>query len=336
MNAQTTENEFVSAFRHQMMWLPKGNDFNPFSIYNPIRPLMNQLNKRRMDQWLGKIMDERFTSSTHGNPREVKKNARPVIDLALDAYAKEFGTSAEKAGKIDLAFRAAAMDHIKVFLFAGHDTTSSTICFAAYALSNHPDALAKVLKEYDDVFGSDVTQTAARIKEDPYLINKLPYTVAIIKETLRLWPPASSVRKGVPGLFLQYDGKQYPTDGFLTWPLVYSLQHDPRFWPSPYSFIPERWLVEEGDPLYPVRGVFRPFEFGPRNCIGQELAMIETKIILALMLRQFQVKAAYEELDSKNGRGGITKTPEGERAYQVLIASAKPVQGMPVRVQKRT
>ena len=192
------------------------------------------------------------------------------------------------------------------------------------------------MKEYDDVFGPDINQTAARIKKDSYLINKLPYTVAIIKETLRLWPPASSVRKGVPGFWLHYEGKQYPTEGFLTWPLVYSLQHDSRYWPDPYSFIPEPWLVEEGDPLYPVRGTWRAFEFGPRNCIGQELAMIETKIILALMLRKFQVKSAYEKLDTREGKGGVTTTPEGDRAYQVLIASAKPAQGMPVRVEKRT
>lgn len=185
------------------------------------------------------------------------------------------------------------------------------------------------------MFGSDVTQTARRIKEDPYLINKLPYTVAIIKETLRLWPPASSVRIGEPGFFIHHDGKQYPTDGFMIWPMVYAMQHDPKFWPSPNSFLPERWLVNEGDPLYPIKGAWRPFEFGPRNCIGQELAMVESKIILALMLRQFDVRTVYDEFDLERGKQRVNTTPQGERAYQVLIATAKPAQGMPARVKRR-
>lgn len=339
MNAQTSENEFVAAFRHTLTWLPKQPDFNPFSIFNPYRPLVHEYNRRKMNGFLGRVMDDRLTtgnySKTNSNNDDARRQPRPVIDLALDAYMKEVGTGAAKAEKIDPAFRAAMMDHIKVFIFAGHDTTASTICYAAHALSQHPGALAKVLEEYDDVFGPDVRQTAARIKQDPYLLNKLPFTTAIIKETLRLWPPASSVRKGEPGFFIHHDGKQFPTEGFMVWDMVFSIHHDPAFWPSPQSFLPERWLAVEGDPLYPIRGAWRPFEFGPRNCIGQELAMIETKIILALMLRQFDTRAVYEEIHSEKGTKGVRTTPEGERAYQVLIATAKPAQGMPARVRRR-
>ena len=63
--------------------------------------------------------------------------------------------------------------------------------------------------------------------------------------------------------------------------------------------------------------------------------MIETKIILALMLGQFDVNAAYDEIDAEKGTGGVKTTPEGERAYQVLVATAKPAQGMPARVRRR-
>ncbi|KAK4695417.1 hypothetical protein P7C71_g2337, partial [Lecanoromycetidae sp. Uapishka_2] len=196
--------------------------------------------------------------------------------------------------------------------------------------------MRKVRAEYDDVFGVNVQQTAQRIKDDPYLLNKLPYSVAIIKEILRLYPPASSVRQGVPGFFLHHDGKQYPTEGFMVWPVSHALHRSPDYWPEPDEFIPERWLAKEGDPLFPVKGAWRPFEFGPRTCIGVELAMIETKVIMVLMLRQFDTQVAYEEIDKRNRRVGLTKTPEGERAYQVLIATAKPVDGMPARVTRRS
>lgn len=63
--------------------------------------------------------------------------------------------------------------------------------------------------------------------------------------------------------------------------------------------------------------------------------MIETKIIMALMLRSFDIEPAYEELDAKKANLGVVTTPEGERAYPVRIATAKPADGMPTRVTRR-
>jgi len=123
--------------------------------------------------------------------------------------------------------------------------------------------------------------------------------------------------------------------GFMTWPVGYAIHRNPKFWPEPEKFIPDRWLVKEGDPLFPVRGAWRPFEFGPRQCIGIELVMIEMKVMMALMLRSFDIKPAYEELDAMKADPGVITTPEGERAYQVLFVTAKPVDGMPARVTRR-
>lgn len=211
MNAQTTENDFVSAFRSQLTWLLGNNARKPFAIFNPMRPIVFAYNKWRMDRFLSKVMDERFASRPGEATRNgTNKRNRPVIDLALDAYLDE---EDNKSTVIDATFKKFAMDQIKIFMFAGHDTTSSTICYIAYTLSKHPDAMRKVRAEYDEVFGKDVQQTAQTIRDDPYLLNRLPYSVAIIKEVLRLYPPASSVRMGQPGFFLYHDGKQYPTEG---------------------------------------------------------------------------------------------------------------------------
>lgn len=365
MHAQTSQNDFVSAFRSQLKWLPKSNELNPFVLFNPMRPIIFQYNKRRMDLFVGKALEQRFSTRPEHEAASgpAAKRNRPVVDLALDVYHNEKDVKHTTTG-IDATFKRFAIDQIKTFMFAGHDTTSSTICYMAYALSKHPESLRKVRQEYDEVFGTNVEETPHLIKKDPYLIKKLPYTVAIIKEVLRLYPPVSSVRKGVPGFFLHHDGKQYPTEGmrknnptisirpssigaavadnpagFMVWPVSRALHHSPDLWPSPNAFIPERWLAKEGDPLFPMKGAWRPFEFGPRHCIGIELAMIETKIIMALMLRSFDTKVAYGELDARDAKNGLQmrlrKTPDGERAYQVWIATAKPVDGMPARVMKR-
>lgn len=209
MHAQTSENDFVSAFRNQLTWLLNSQELNPFVLYNPIRPIVFRYNKWRMERYLSKVMDERFASRPVAQDTNIKRN-RPVIDLALDAYLSEQNN---KSTTIDATFKRFAMDQIKVFMFAGHDTTSSTICYVAHMLSKHPDCLRLVREEYDEVFGPEISETAQRIKDDPYLLNKLPYTVAVIKEVLRLFPAASSVRMGVPGFFLQHEGKQYPTEG---------------------------------------------------------------------------------------------------------------------------
>ena len=214
MHAQTSENDFVSAFRSQLTWLLKHDEMNPFVLFNPIRPIVFQHNKWRMDKFVGKALEERFSSRPDKEAANspVEKRNRPVIDLALDAYHEEKRVKHTRVG-IDATFKKFATDQIKTFIFAGHDTTSSTICYIAYSLSEHPEALRNVRQEHDEVFGTNVAQTPHLIKNDPYLLNKMPYTVAIIKETLRLYPSGSSVRKGVRGLCLHHNGKQYPTEG---------------------------------------------------------------------------------------------------------------------------
>lgn len=151
-----------------------------------------------MDRYAGKALDERF-SSRLGNEAangRVTKCDRLIIDLTLDAYHEEESTNHTATG-IDKIFKRLAIDQIKTFMFAGQDTTSSTICYVAYALSKYSEALRKVRQEYDEVFGTNVVQTPHLIKKEPYLINKLPYTVAIIKMILRFYPPVSIVLKGV-------------------------------------------------------------------------------------------------------------------------------------------
>lgn len=216
MHAQTSENDLLAAFRNQLHWLLRDGDLNPFRVFNPVRPFMFRYNQWKMRRFISRVMDRRFASRSGVDAK--KKKTRPVIDLALDAYLKETNSDT-----MDTTFKRIAIDQIRTFMFAGHDTTSSAICYIAYMLYKYPEALQKVRQEYDEVFGTDVTQTAEAIKKDPYLLNKLPYSVAIIKEILRLFPPASTVRNGVPGFFLQYDGKHYPTEGKTPLPISPSL-----------------------------------------------------------------------------------------------------------------
>ena len=191
--------------------------------------------------------------------------------------------------------------------------------------------LAKTRAEHDDVFRSDISMIANKIQEQPQLVNQLPFTTAVIKGTLRLFPLASGLREGLSGVpFRDSKENEYSTEEITIWILHSSIHRNPRYWPKADSFIPERWLVEADDPLYPPRGGWRPFEFGPRNCIGQKLVMLNFKIALALLIREFDIKDAYDEFDKVNNTKGI-KTVDGERAYQISQGAAHPADRFPCR-----
>ena len=121
-------------------------------------------------------------------------------------------------------------------------------------------------------------------------------------------------------------------------PVSVGLHHHPDHFHDPHAFRPERFIdkTESGYAAY------LPFSRGSRNCIGQELALLELKVILALTLRSFDIKAAYEDLAllKEDGSGwpnddsGI-QTVWGDEAYQVMVGSAKPREGMPARVRTR-
>ncbi|KAL8656348.1 MAG: hypothetical protein Q9226_002697 [Calogaya cf. arnoldii] len=182
---------------------------------------------------------------------------------------------------MDQTFKSFTMNRMKLFLFSGHDTTSNL--------------------------------TAA----DPYLLNQLPYTVAVIREVLRMYPAVSGTRIGERGFDVVVNtGRHFPTQTFLVWDIGQAIQRDPAYWLRPDDFLPERWLVSPGDAFYPIKGAYRPFSHGPRNCIGQELAMMEMKVIMVLVARRFEITLGYEILDRAKQSKGIT-TVYGERGYQV-------------------
>lgn len=285
-----------------------------------------------MDRYVGRQLEIRFAAhQDRTNPIESKDSEyQTVVDLALDKYLEEQSIS-NAARSMDAEFKKFAISQMKVFILAGHDTTSSTLCYIFHSLSRYPLALQRVRAEHDQVFGSDLTQTSARITANPQSLNRLPFTLAVIKETLRLFPVASSTRDGEPGFQLTHDGHHYPTEGFTVWCTHQAMHREPTYWPQPDSFVPERWLVSEKDPLHPIKGAWRPFEFGPRNCIGQELALLELKLVMVMTLRDFSITASYNAED-RGQREEKLQTVNGERAYQVLKGTTRPVDGFPCRV----
>lgn len=302
--------------------------------YFPLRPLLVWNNNRKMRNFLAPLIEDGIAEFDSGET----SGAKTINYLAVKAYRSEVqqqtanGSTDHKMQRIDPKFMDVAIAQLKIFIFAGHDTTASTISFAYSRLYRDPTVLAKTRAEHDEVLGPDPAQALALMTENPNLLNQMPYTSAVIKETLRLYPPAATARQGVPNTFLtQPDtGKSLPTEGFLVWSASTATQRHPAYWERPDEFVPERWLAREGDPLYPRKNAWRPFELGPRNCIGQELAQLELRAILAMTLRELDMEPAY-----------AADAPEalGEKAYQVMDVgdiTGHVKNGFPVRVKVRS
>ncbi|KAI9884809.1 MAG: hypothetical protein M1823_003398 [Watsoniomyces obsoletus] len=328
LDTQRTYNDMTAALRDQIGWCIFGLEPNPLTRFNPLRPIVHWYNNQRMNRYVKRELEDRYAR------RSDTSKSKSIVDLALKAYTAENVTDQTTSKHMDPTFQEFAISQIKLFIFAGHDTTASTICYVYHLLSQDPVALQRVRDEYDNVFGRDLSRTSSMITSQPHLLNQLPYTLAIIKETLRLYPVVNAPRAGQPDFFLTDDttGHRYPTENCIVWLNHHALHRNPNFWIRPNEFVPERWLVGSDDPLHPVRNAWRPFELGPRNCIGKELAMLEVKMIMALTLRELDVKGAYEEWDRMKGRGKGGRNVNGERAYQIQLGTAHPSDGFPCRV----
>ena len=326
-NSQTSVCDMTAALREQIPWCSFGIELNPFASFNPVRPVARRWNTYRMNRWIVPRLEARYSSSRD------TVSSKSVIDLALNAYHEEIEARSDKGRTgMDSTFRDFATSQLKLFVFAGHDTTASTICYIYHNLWRTPSAMARIREEHNSVFGRRIEAAETMIENDPHILNSLPFTIAVIKETLRLFPVVTTTRQGVAEFFLtDSEGRQFPTDNCLVWGNHHGLHRNPRYWPEPDQFIPDRWLVPEGHPLRPIKNAWRPFEFGTRTCIGQELAMMEMKMILVMTARELNVECGFEEWDRLHPRKGI-KEVRGERAYQMILGSAHPADGYPCKV----
>ncbi|ETS75578.1 hypothetical protein PFICI_12522 [Pestalotiopsis fici W106-1] len=227
------------------------------------------------------------------------RNIPSIIDRTLEIIDLEGPLNGD--GTNLAAFVDGFTSNLKALLFAGHDTTSTTICWMFKELQDNPVCLERLREEHDTVFGTEIGACQELILNSPHLLYALPYTLAIIKETLRLYPLAATMRQGSSDYLLTVPGSRirYPTDGYAMWDAVPIIHSRPDVWRQADKFLPERWLVPEGDPLRPSKDAWRPFSLGPRICIGLELALLELRLVLVFVVRKFDIEEAWTKWDTK-------------------------------------
>ena len=169
-------------------------------------------------------------------------------------------------------------DEVDTFMFEGHDTTTSGMCWTLYCLAKHPEHQDKVREEVRNVLmGRDWLEY-----DD---LKELKYTQWCIKEALRLYPPVFVIsRKATKNLEL--DGHQIP-EGMQVNIDIRSIHHNADTWENPTKFDPLRFHPSNTEGRHPY--AYIPFSGGQRNCIGQNFALNEQKVVIASIVNRFKI-----------------------------------------------
>jgi cytochrome P450 len=184
----------------------------------------------------------------------------------------------------------AVADELATLLFAGHETTANALTWAWYLLAEHPAELRRLHAEVDALGERDPSY------DD---LQGLPVTHAVFAETLRLYPPASAF--GRLALETCELGGYALARGSGVVISPYVSHRNPRFFPEPDRFIPERWQT----PAWP-EFAYLPFGGGARRCIGEAFARMEGVLVLATLARRYR----FERLEPEPvGIGSATLRP---------------------------
>ena len=175
-------------------------------------------------------------------------------------------------------------DQVLVFLLAGHDTTALALTFALHLLGRHPEQRERVQAEADAVLAGRTPGA-----ED---VERLAYTGMVLKEAMRLYPPAWALgRRCMTGD--EIGGHALPPGADVVVSAWVTHRH-PEFWEEPARFAPERFTPERERERH--RHAYFPFGAGPRACIGQYFSVLEAVIALAVLSRDFDVASLSAEV----------------------------------------
>jgi cytochrome P450 len=168
-------------------------------------------------------------------------------------------------------------DEVVTLLLAGHETTALALTWTLYLLARHPEIAERVEEEIDAVVGPERLPGAADLP-------RLRYLSWVITEAMRLYPPVYILgREAVRDVVV---GGCRLSRGTICLISQWVVHRDPRFFPEPEMFKPERWDAACSRQL--PRMAYFPFSGGPRICIGQPLAMMEAKLVLATLCQRFR------------------------------------------------
>ena len=256
-NAETIDQALGTALGVFKDWM-----FRPFPTFWTKLPFPKTLRVRKARQSLdqtvyGMIARHRERSADNGD----------ILSMMLLSEDTENGGGRMTDGQV--------RDEAMTLLLAGHETVGNALTYAWYLLSQNPEAEERLHAELDSVLGD----------RNPVLDDfpRLAYTEMVFAETMRLLPPAWAL--GYQAIRDTKIGGYDIPKGSAVNVVQFVMHRDPRYWPEPEKFIPERFTpqAKAGRPRF----AYFPFGGGPRQCIGESFAWMEGVLVLATLARQW-------------------------------------------------
>jgi cytochrome P450 len=246
--------------------------FLPFAI-PAWAPLPRQATKRKELR----LLDGVVRAQIHERRANPAKDADDdLLGMLLAARSDEGGEGDGQALSDD-----EIRDQLMTTFLAGHETTATALAWAAWALAADPELAARAALEADAALG----ERAPAMADLPHL----PLIAAVVKETLRRYPPVPGVlmRRAIEDVRI---GEWLVPKGSLVTMPFFVAQRDPRWFAQPERFDPARFLGGAARAL--PRGAYIPFGAGPRVCIGNSFAAMEMTLILAMLVQRFTLRPA--------------------------------------------
>ena len=235
-----------------------------------------------LPQWLPTPARRRFQGA--------KETIQAEAQRLLDEKAKEPPTDpseAEDLLSLLVGLREAGMDdtgmltderlrdQMVTMIFAGHDTTTTSLTFAFWAIANHPEVRERFHEEVDSLDGPPTMDD----------LDDLEYTEKVVQETLRMYPPVYALPRETD-TEVSFDGYRVPEGETVALP-IRTIQRDERWFDDPDEFQPDRWDGQLEKEIHNF--AYAPFGGGPRICIGNQFALLEAKVALATIGREYDL-----------------------------------------------
>ncbi|KAJ1554176.1 hypothetical protein HK096_004712, partial [Nowakowskiella sp. JEL0078] len=267
---------------------------------------------KRFRQLMLGIINERKDDQAAGKIKEDKE--KDLLDMMIDA-AKEDVNSKWTSEDV--------MYNLSVFFVAGHDTTANVLSAAIYFMARYKEIQDHAREEVYSVIGKPKNiDDAMNVFPDLSQLSRMIYLTALMKEATRLYPSATTigVRKAIKDLDLTYkdlngvEKSLFIPKGSLATLDIFGMHHDPGYYNDPTRFNPDRWIGEknDGDDIKS----YIPFGGGARICAGMQFSLMEQKVALSMLLRNFEFYLIPLEDGTvpayKTGSTGLLR-PEGLR-----------------------
>jgi cytochrome P450 len=191
-------------------------------------------------------------------------------------------------------------DQVMTLMFAGHDTSTSTLTFMLHELARHPEVTRRLHEEQDEVLGGD-SPTALQLEKE------MPYLDMVLDEVLRLYPPAWIGPRRATREY-EFAGYTVPKGAYVNY-CSWASHRLPEIFPQPEAFIPERFTRERKAAL--PRGAYVPFGGGSRICIGKRFGQTEVKLVATKLLQRLRVDSlpgrtvTIRQMPTLSPRGGL-------------------------------